>query len=156
MGKTWDYLLINPQLIWWDLLRMVILDNKGVFYLASRCKRVCDALPEIPGTCGIIDSFVRNGILANSLPLFLELIIRLLGSSNNSYPSLIHTVYSLASDFFECRIIHERLSFISLLVWLTMRFGACVLSRGTSTMGVGCPYNMYKSDLKSDSSSRKH
>ena len=51
---------------------MVILDNKGVFYLASRCKGVHDALSDLPWIRGIIYFFVRNGILANSLPLFSQ------------------------------------------------------------------------------------
>ena len=69
MGETWGYLPSNPQLRWYVLLRMVILNIKVAFYLASRCKRVRDTLSEIPGTRGIIDFFLRNRKLANPLSL---------------------------------------------------------------------------------------
>ena len=60
----------NPQLPWYVLLIMVILNIQRVFYLASRCKELRDALSGIPGTRGIIDFYLRNGILANLLPQF--------------------------------------------------------------------------------------
>ena len=94
MGKTWGYLLSNPQLLWRVLLRMDNLTIKGVFYLASRCKRARDTLSEIPETRSTIDFFLRNGILANLFSRANHL------TTQGLQQELVHRVYRLTPYIF--------------------------------------------------------
>ena len=76
---------------------MVNPNIKGVFYLASRCKRVCDAHSEIPGTRSIIEFFLRNAILPNPLTLFSRVNHP---TTQELQQEQIQRVYSLTSDIF--------------------------------------------------------
>ena len=68
------------------LRRIVNLNIRTVLYLEYRCRRLRDALSDIPGTRGILDFLEQSTYSLTHFPYSLELIARLLRSSNKTYP----------------------------------------------------------------------
>ena len=91
MGKTWDYLVSDPQLRWYVPLRMIILIVRNFF--VER-----DPFSEIPGILSVFNFFLRNRLLANPLSPFSRAYRPIM--QELELPALISTFNSLASDSF--------------------------------------------------------